>query len=190
MARKARNIESANYSEFSRRHGADVPFHSMKYTIVIGAHVESTNYSEFSRRHGSDVPFYSMKCTIANGVHVAALNRPSPRADLTGPIVTLLEQNPHSPSSLTANIGRYYGLISPSKSFYWRAVGLQHGAMGAHPIRIGLEKEKIQRPYESNSFSSGPLPPESPPIGLFYPSINEFYPPNIPSINDSPYYIS
>ncbi len=144
MPRKARNIESANYSEFSRRHGSDVPFYSMKYTIVIGAHVESTNYSEFSRRHGSDVPFYSMKCTIANGVHVAALNRPSPRADLTGPIVTLLKQNPHSPSSLTANIGRYYGLISPSKSFYWRAVGLQHGAMGAHPIRIGLEKEKIR----------------------------------------------
>ena len=138
MARKAGYIESANYSEFLRRHDADVPFHSMNSTIAIGAHVESTNHKEFLRRHDADVPFYSMKCTIAIGVHVDALNRSRAGADLTAPIATLLSEYALSRADLTANIGRYYGIQEYSLASSWIATR-SHGCP-SYPHRIGKRK--------------------------------------------------
>ena len=74
----------------------------------------------------------------------AALNRRNPCAEEIAPIVTILREFPHR----TVNIG---SLIWPNiaiQNIYWRAVGKQHGAMGAHPIRIELIKEKFAAVYE------------------------------------------
>jgi hypothetical protein len=126
-------------------------FRNRNVTIYNDAHTSPVNglgnWQRF-RRH----------CDFTVGIcHAAkrALNRPNPCAEEIVPIVTLLKEFPH----LTVNIGSLLWPNIAIQEYLLAAVVKQHGAMGAHPIRIELVKENVTELYGSKKLPRDPLRP-------------------------------